>query len=209
MKRNLICSFALLLGASAAVSAGDWPTYLGDYGRTGATAEQPALPLRQAWLFSSTAVPRRTWTEAVGRIIEGKEIGDRVRFDDALQVAVVGPRVFFGSSVDHQVRCLDLHSGKEIWRFFTDAPIRLAPSVAAGRAYVGSDDGYTYCLDAESGSLVWKQRLGPGQEWFLARGEMISRWPVRTSVLVDEGVAYFGAGIFPHENVYPDRKSVV
>ncbi|HPM79323.1 MAG TPA: PQQ-binding-like beta-propeller repeat protein [Candidatus Anammoximicrobium sp.] len=202
MKWNLICLFALLLGASAAVSAGDWPTYLGDYGRTGVTAEQPALPLRQAWLFSSTAVPRRTWTEAVGRIIEGKEIGDRVRFDDALQVAVVGPRVFFGSSVDHQVRCLDLHTGEEIWRFFTDAPIRLAPSVAAGRVYVGSDDGYTYCLDAESGSLAWKQRLGPDQEWFLARGEMISRWPVRTSVLVDQGVAYFGAGIFPHENVY-------
>ncbi len=202
MKRNLVCLLVLTLGSSAAASAGDWPTYLGDNGRTGATAEQPALPLRQAWLFSSAAVPRRTWTEAVGRIIEGKEMGDRVRFDDALQVAVVGPRVYFGSSVDHQVRCLDLQTGKEIWHFFTDAPIRLAPSVAAGRVYVGSDDGYTYCLDAESGNLVWKQRLGPADEWILARGEMISRWPVRTSVLVDEGVAYFGAGIFPHENVY-------
>ncbi len=31
---------------------------------------------------------------------------------------------------------------------------------------------------------------------------MISRWPIRTSILVDDGVAYFGAGIFPHENVY-------
>ena len=27
-------------------------------------------------------------------------------------------------------------------------------------------------------------------------------WPVRTGILVDGGVAYFGAGIFPHENVY-------
>ncbi len=202
MKRNLVCVLALTLGPWTTAAAGDWPTYLGDNGRTGAAAEQPALPLRQAWLFSSTAAPRRTWTEAVGRIIEGKEIGDRVRFDDALQVAAVGPRVFFGSSVDHQVRCLDLRTGNEIWHFFTDAPIRLAPSVAAGRVYVGSDDGCTYCLDAESGNLVWKQRLGPAHEWILARGEMISRWPVRTSVLVDAGVAYFGAGIFPHENVY-------
>ena len=31
---------------------------------------------------------------------------------------------------------------------------------------------------------------------------MVSRWPVRTGVLVDNGVAYFGAGVFPHENVY-------
>ncbi|MEZ6050451.1 MAG: PQQ-binding-like beta-propeller repeat protein [Planctomycetaceae bacterium] len=31
---------------------------------------------------------------------------------------------------------------------------------------------------------------------------MISRWPIRTGLLVDQGVAYFGAGIFPHEDVY-------
>ncbi|MCE9555097.1 MAG: PQQ-binding-like beta-propeller repeat protein [Planctomycetes bacterium] len=31
---------------------------------------------------------------------------------------------------------------------------------------------------------------------------MISLWPVRTGVLVDQGVAYFGAGIFPTEGVF-------
>ncbi len=31
---------------------------------------------------------------------------------------------------------------------------------------------------------------------------MISRWPVRTGILVDDGIAYFGAGVFPHENIY-------
>ena len=31
---------------------------------------------------------------------------------------------------------------------------------------------------------------------------MISRWPVRTGVLVDGETAYFGAGVFPHEMVY-------
>src|SRR5439155_26148034 len=31
---------------------------------------------------------------------------------------------------------------------------------------------------------------------------MISRSPVRTGVLVDGGTASFGAGIFPHENVF-------
>lgn len=202
MKRNLICLLLLTLWASATASSADWPTYLGDNQRTGATPERLSLPLGQLWLFSSPAAPRRTWTEPEGRIIEGKELGDRVRFDDALQVAAVGKRVFFGSSVDHQIRCLDLQTGKELWRFFTDAPVRLAPSVANGRVYVGSEDGYAYCLEAESGRLLWKLRLGPANEWFLARGEMISRWPVRTSVLVDQGIAYFGAGIFPHENVY-------
>ena len=31
---------------------------------------------------------------------------------------------------------------------------------------------------------------------------MISRWPVRTGVLIENGVACFGAGIFPSENIY-------
>jgi len=31
---------------------------------------------------------------------------------------------------------------------------------------------------------------------------MTSRWPVRTGVLVDGGVAYFGAGVFPADTVY-------
>ena len=64
------------------------------------------------------------------------------------------------------------------------------------------DDGFAYSLSADTGKLVWKFRPGPTEEWFLGRGEMISRWPVRTGILVDDNVAYFGGGIFPHENVY-------
>ncbi len=187
---------------SSMASSADWPTYLADNERTGSTSEQLKLPLAQTWVFSSPSPPRRTWSGPAGRIIEGKELGDRVKFDDALHVAVVGERVYFGSSVDHQVHCLNLQDGKEAWRFFTGAPIRLAPTVVSGRVYVGSDDGYVYCLDAENGSLLWKLRLGPADESIIARGEMISRWPVRTSVLVDGDTAYLGAGVFPHENVY-------
>ncbi|MEK6234697.1 MAG: PQQ-binding-like beta-propeller repeat protein, partial [Planctomycetales bacterium] len=63
-------------------------------------------------------------------------------------------------------------------------------------------DGYVYCLDAADGSLSWKLRAGPKDERLLARGHMISRWPVRTGVVVADEIAYFGAGIFPHETVY-------
>ena len=48
---------------------------------------------------------------------------------------------------------------------------------------------------------MWQFRAGPDEDWLLARGKMISRWPVRSGVLVEDGVAYFGAGIFPHEDV--------
>ncbi len=74
--------------------------------------------------------------------------------------------------------------------------------MANGQVYFGSDDGHVYSVDANTGELNWKFRAGPEEDWLLARGEMISRWPVRTGVLVDNGIAYFGAGIFPHEDVY-------
>lgn len=129
-------------------------------------------------------------------------MGHRAKYDDAIHPVVVGQRVFFGSSVDHQLHCVDLTSGAELWTFFSGGPIRLAPTVSEGRVYFGSDDGYAYCVEAANGRLVWKLRAGPLDEWLLARGEMVSRWPVRTGVLVDRGVAYFGAGIFPHDDVY-------
>ncbi|MFP6611106.1 MAG: PQQ-binding-like beta-propeller repeat protein [Pirellulales bacterium] len=183
-------------------SADDWPTYRHDRARSGATSDRIEMPLENRWTYSATAAPRRTWSGAEGRTVEGNDLFDRVKFDDAIQAVMVGNRVYFGSSVDHQIYCLDADSGAVVWRAGTNAPVRLAPTVFRGRVYVGSDDGYVYCLDAKSGKPVWTLRVGPANEWIIGRGEMISRWPVRTSVLIDDDVAYFGAGVFPHENVY-------
>ncbi len=200
---QLVATVILIVSSCPSLArADDWPTYRHDVARSGATAESLHMPLERQWTYSAAAAPNRAWSGPEGRTVEGNDLYDRVKFDDAIQVAVVGDRVFFGSSVDHVVYCLDASLGSVVWRFFTDAPIRLAPTIADGRVYVGSDDGQVYCLDASDGRLVWKYRVGPANEWIIGRGEMISRWPVRTSVLVDGGVAYFGAGVFPHENVY-------
>ena len=126
----------------------------------------------------------------------------RVDFDDALQVVMADGRVYFGSTVDHRLHCVDAKTGEPIWSFYTDGPIRLAPTLAHGNVYFGSDDGVAYCLSAADGKLVWKQRVGPKDDRLITRGEMISRWPVRTGILIDGETAYFGAGVFPHETVY-------
>ncbi|MGD8501810.1 MAG: PQQ-binding-like beta-propeller repeat protein, partial [Phycisphaerales bacterium] len=109
---------------------------------------------------------------------------------------------YFGSSADNKVYALDAATGEERWCFFTGGPVRLAPTVSENQVFVGSDDGFVYCLKADDGKLLWKKRGGPKDEMLLGHGKMISRWPVRTGVLVDDGIAYFGGGIFPHENVY-------
>jgi outer membrane protein assembly factor BamB len=182
--------------------ATDWMTYRGDNSRTGATAETLQLPLKPRWIVSAPGAPQMSFSSAEGRVIEGHLLGHRAKYDDAIHPVVVGQRVFFGSSVDHQLHCVDLINGSEVWSYFSGGPIRLAPTVSGGRVYFGSDDGCAYCLGAADGRLIWKLRAGPVDEWLLARGEMVSRWPVRTGVLVDRGVAYFGAGIFPHDDIY-------
>ncbi len=189
--------------ASGVLATADWPTYMHDNSRVGATTESLGTPLTERWVYSTPTPPIHAWPDFDdGKLMEGLEQRRRVRFDDVLNVAIVGPRAYFGSSVDHRVYCVDLSTGREQWSFFTDGPIRLAPTVANGKLYVGSDDGVAYCLNASNGKLIWKLRAGPHDERILARGRMISRWPIRSSVLIDDGIAYFGAGTFPHENVY-------
>lgn len=183
-------------------AAADWPTYLHDRSRVGFTPEPLAAPLTARWTHASPTPPQLAWPGEDGRVIEGHELRNRIRFDDVFHVAIAGKRVFFGSSVDGRVHCRNLETGREEWAFSTDGPVRLAPMVADGRVFIGSDDGHVYCLDAATGKLIWNLRAGPNDERILARGRMISRWPVRTGVLVDDGIAYFGAGIFPHENVF-------
>ncbi|QDT97036.1 outer membrane protein assembly factor BamB family protein [Gimesia aquarii] len=182
--------------------AKDWSTYLGDKERSGATSDSFQLPLTQAWKYTAPSKPKTGQTDPGERVIEGHDLESRVDFDDAFHVTIAGGRAYFGSSVDHQLRCVDLKSGNIIWKFFTGGPIRLAPTLSQSRVFFGSDDGFVYCLDANSGKPHWKLRAGLNEEMIIARGEMVSRWPVRTNILVDEGVAYFGAGIFPHENIY-------
>lgn len=188
-----------VFAAEAAVS--DWPTYMYDYSRAGSSPGKLRLPLDRAWTYVPSAPPQKAWADPGGRILEGKIVRDRVRYDDAFQVAVAGDRIYFGTS-DHRLHCRHAQTGEPLWTFFTGGPIRLAPTVADGKVYFGSDDGFAYCLDAEDGREVWKRHIAPLDEWLIARGVMISRWPVRTGVIVDGGIAYFGAGVFPYETVY-------
>jgi len=191
---------ALFLGGIA--SAADWPTYRHDNARTGCTTEVLEGPLTLQWVYSPPHPPRPAWSGPASRPREGFYLRHRVIFDDAFQVSVVGDTLYFGSSSDNKIYALDAATGRQRWSFFTGGPVRLAPTVWKGRVYVGSDDGFVYCLNAEDGKLLWKLRGGPNGEKLLGNGKMISRWPIRTGVLVYDGIAYFGAGIFPHENVY-------
>lgn len=198
---GFVAAVWLCVAGSTAVFA-DWPTALHDKSRSGATSERLELPLQQAWVRTPPAVPATAWAGPDNRNIEGHALKDRANYDAAFSPVIVGNQVFYGSTVDHQLWCVDLETGADRWNFGTGAAIRLAPTVVGERVLCGSDDGYVYCLNRQTGRLLWKRRGGPREEWLLGRGEMMSRWPVRTSILVENNIAYFGAGLFPHEDVY-------
>ena len=47
-----------------------------------------------------------------------------------------------------------------IWQFQTEGYIRGSPRLGADMAYIGSDDGYVYALDAASGEVSWRFEAG-------------------------------------------------
>ena len=189
-----------------ALVAADWPTYQHDAQRSGVTAEALALPLAPAWTFpkaAQTVVPAWPAEAEFDEYAKGPKLKPRFTFDRFDNVAVVGDRVFVGVAGAHAVRCLAATNGQPRWTFFADGPVRMAPTVAAGRVFFGADDGAAYCLEADTGSLVWKcvaagsdNRLVPND------GRFVSPYAVRSGVVVADGTAYFGAGLFPSEGAW-------
>ncbi len=182
----------------------DWPTYRGDNRRSGMTTETIQLPLSPAWTYSSPAPLQMAWPgpakwDSYANI---RRLESMRNFDPAFFIISVGDSVYFGSSVDDAVHCLNANTGTEKWVFPTDGPVRLPPSWHQGKIYFGSDDGYTYCLDEAQGDLVWKRKPSGQESLMLNDGKLISHWPCRTGVLVQDDIAYFGASLVPWESSY-------
>ncbi len=189
----------------AAAWAEDWPAHQHDASRSGRTGEMlSAAQLAEQWVYRAAQPPQPAWDapakwDAYAGLHGLKSMRN---YDPVLHVTVVGQSVFFGSSVDSAVHCLDSRTGREKWSFHTDGPVRIAPMGWEGRLYFGADDGYAYCLDAAQGRLLWKFSPAPDYRRVLQDGQFISFWPCRTGVLVDGGTAYFAAGMLPWKESY-------
>jgi outer membrane protein assembly factor BamB len=83
---------------------------------------------------------------------------------------ITGDRVLFGlgngdfissdESPAGAILCVDVKTGDLNWRFDVPDAVHGKPAVDHHHVYFGSRDGFCYCLDKESGELVWKQSLG-------------------------------------------------
>ena len=196
---SAICLFSLVTLGQAA----DWPTYQHDYARTGVARESLLAPFTDGWVHRSRHAPRPAWRgeakwDGWNKVYDLKS---RQIFDYAYHPVIADGLLYYGSSADDKIYCLDAATGEQRWTFFTEGPVRLAPTIAEGRVFVGSDDGHAYCLDAKSGTLVWKTQLGLRDYRIPGNSRIISRWPLRTGIVVIGDLAYCAAGMFPSEGV--------
>ena len=173
------------------LEAGDWPQWRYGAGRGAVSPDELPAELHLQWV-RVLAAPRPAWPASQPWL----------RFDLSYSPVAAGKRLFVPSMVTDSVTAYETDSGAERWRFVTDGPVRLAPVVHKGRVYFGSDDGYLYCVDAETGRLVWRFRGGPSDRKVLGNERLISTWPVRGGPVLLDGTLYFSAGIWPWMGIF-------
>ncbi len=200
-----VCSLVLV----SAVSGSDWPAYRRDARRSAVSTDQVSFPLALTWHRTSRLPPRPAFADPVKHptnfdfafVRDGAE-PVLVDFDHAYHPVAASGRVYFGSSADDSVRCLSLATGEQQWAFVTGGPVRFSPQVVDGRVYVASDDGFVYCLSTADGKVIWKFQAAPSGRQLVGNGRMISRWPLRSGVIVLDDTVYVTAGMWPAEGVF-------
>lgn len=185
----VIVMLAALLAPMAA-DGGDWPLWRYDAQRSAASPDELPSQLRPIWMRSLPRL-KPAWPDQ-----------PKMQFDAAYEPIVAGQRLFVGSPIDGSVTAFDTQSGEEIWRFFSDGPVRFAPLAWQEKLFFVSDDGYLYCLRTSDGSLVWRFRGGPSDRKVLGNERLISTWPARGAPVIADGKIYFAAGIWPFMGIF-------
>jgi len=174
---------------SVVVVADDWPMWRKNAGRTAASSEPLPEELTLRW---SRQLPK---TRPAYR-------STRLQFDAGYEPVVAKGRLLIASSLHDSVSAYDAITGREIWVFQTDGPVRFAPAVEGESVCFGSDDGYFYCVDLTTGRLRWKHQVVPSNRRLLGNRRLISVWPIRGGPVVADGRVYFAAGVWPFEGVF-------
>lgn len=196
--------FLFCFSAGIIANGADWPTFQHDAARTGITAETLKLPLSAKWIFKAHKPPARGWPDSAPWHARDANIDilNKMAYDDAYQVAVADNDLLFAASAENRLYCYDTDSGQLRWSFFTNAAPRMAPTIWKDKVYLGTDDGRVYCLDRKSGKTKWVFLITGNDDRMIGHGRIMSVWPIRTGVVIKDDIAYFGAGVFPNENLY-------
>jgi outer membrane protein assembly factor BamB len=170
--------------APLVLTGADWPAFRAGNARSNASAA----------LVPGNAAPRWAFTRKTPYTNPQYPSDRSETSHEPAQPIAVG-NLAITSGPDGVVRALDLASGKPTWTFYTGGQIAQSPAVAEGRAYVPSDDGFLYCLEAATGRELWRFRAAPAERRMMAFGHLVSTWPLFAGVLVQDGVVYTAASL--------------
>jgi len=188
---RLLCILIVVVVVSRDATAADWPMWRYDAARSGSTPHGLPGKLHLRWT-RQLPPPRPAWPASQFKL----------QFDAGYEPVCADGKLLIGSSVDGSVVAFDVETAKPLWRFFTDGPVRFAPLIDDGRVYVVSDGGCLHCLDLKTGHRNWAVQGGPSRRRIIGNGQLTSLWPARGGVVVQAGVAYFAAGIWPSMGVF-------
>ncbi len=168
--------------------ADDWPMWRSTPGRTAASSA--SLPEELQLLWTRHFAPRKpTWDDPLNL--------DLMTYDRVFEPIVLDGRLFMGFSDRDKLVAFDTDTGKELWSFFTEGPVRLPPAAWDGHVYFCSDDGFLYCVDAKNGQLEWRFGGAPTAQHAIGNQRLTSAWPARGGPVVRDGRVYFAASIWP------------
>ena len=186
--RLLTISLLIFFSSLSLAQVHDWPTWRYDHNRSAYTPEQLADKLYLQWQINYTA---RTpvWDDPLNQNL--------MQYDRIFEPIVADNKIFLGFNDQDKVIALDINSGKEIWHYYADGPVRFPLASNNGKVYFIGDDGYCYCLNANSGALVWKLLLAPATNKLLGNKRLISMWPARGGIVIKDNIIYTAASIFP------------
>ena len=149
-KINFLAVTFLCVGSS--LSAADWPMWRYDAEHRAASPENLPDDLQHQW--TSKLSPReQVWDDPLNH--------DLMPYDRVFEPIVLGDLMFVTFNDSDKVVAYNTDDGSESWSFYTDGPVRLPPVGHNSSVFIASDDGFLYCLDAETGTLRWKFAGGP------------------------------------------------
>lgn len=138
----------LLLFFATSMNAQDWPQFLGPE----RNSTSPQKNLLRSWPESG---PEILWTADLGIGYGGPVVKDgKVYLLDR------------DDEVGDKMRCFDLDSGEELWKFEYDAPgsvmfpgSRSVPVIDGNYVYSSGQYGDLYCFDIKTHQPVWKANI--------------------------------------------------
>lgn len=208
--QRLLTGVLVVGGLAMQPSMADWPAHRANPQRTNFGEQDiTATTWKPMWYQPVLGSPTPAWPAPAKASLWNKLSSLEPRMtDDSGDIPLIARdaqeahHVLVTSSASDRLISLAPTSGEIEWQYVVRAPIRYAPSIVDGTAYLGADDGRVRAVNLSDGAEVWSVPVGPAMPAIIGNNRLISPHPIRTSVLADAQFVYASAGLFPSQGVY-------